>query len=685
MKNGFCWNDGRASWRIVLSGVVVASMLGGAVAKANEVRDEPARVVLSNAQATMVLDKEAGGAVVSLIDHATGRELAAGDRTTPLFRLALSQPDDTSGELVRLTSLDAESVAYAFERHGAESVARLSFKGLGGRRLNVECSVSVSAEDGKIRWRLAVTGPEPLILEEVQYPIVVLRTPLREDHAAADAFASGAREGGIYPRPSQWPVNSRLAFSQPGPLAAQFSCYYDPSGGFYSATEDGRGYPKRLQFQRTESGLEHAWHGYCYHDMSEPFKLDYDLVHAIFHAQTPDVPADWRDAADLYKAWALKQPWCARTLDQRDDLPEWIKQGPAMVRFRRRHTYYEPNVRLEHHPDRYSHLEQIEGWLNDYWQANHAGVPLIVTFWGWEHLASWIAPKYFPPYPSEDGLRRRVEAVRKVGGHPFFWPSGYHWASEFQRRNDGTFEWEDGGQFENVGKPHAAVTRDGMPFARTDFWLAGGTNHILCCGEPWARQWLNDVALELTERGADLVQIDQVTHGCGPQDRGCCYSRQHAHPPGPGPWFAEAFAEQLRTMLEATRRRNPSMILGFEGAQEFYLQQIGIQDYRDFEVFWQPRLGREPAPVFAYLYHEFIPLFQSNPEGFRGKPQGGNMRLMAYSLVTGQMPHLVSHWPLEPTPALENGDFEQWAEDEPLGWRLAKQPACVAQRDETIR
>lgn len=636
---------------------------------AGGLRDEPGRLVLRTGQSTMVIDKEAYGAIVSLIDNAKQGELIARDPAAVLFRLGFSDPGDPAGELKWLTSRDAGTVAYAVEEHASGKLARLTFQNLGGRRLKAECTVSIGADDGNLLWQFALEGPAALILESVEYPIVVLRVPAREDDGN-DAFVAGEVRGGIHPRPSRWPVGRDVGFlCQPGPLAAQFGCYYDPQCGFYCATQDSRGCPKRLRFRRTAPGLEFGWERHCYHDLSQRFELGYGVALTTFHSPDSTRPTDWRDAADIYKAWALKQPWCARTLAQRDDLPGWLKEGPAMVRFRRRHTYYQPNVRLEYHRDWYSHPDQIEAWLKGYWQKHFPEVPLIVTFWGWEQVASWISPHYFPPYPSEEGLRQRVKIVRDAGGHPFFWPSGYHWALTFGRREGGTFELDDRDDFEKAGKPHSVLTRDGSPFARNDFWLDGGTNCVLCRGDAWTRRWLNRTATELVQRGADLIQVDQVTYGCAPQDRGCCYSREHGHPPGPGPWFVEAFAEQLRTMLKESHRLNPDVVLGFEGAQEFFLQQIGIQDYRDFEVHWnRGTLGPEPASVFAYLYHEFVPFFQSNPEGFRGKPAGGNMLLMAHSLVDGQMPHLVPHWPLGPAPALDNGGFEQHSGGMPDGW-----------------
>lgn len=143
------------------------------------VQDEAGRLVLRNEQSTMVLDKDAGGAIVSLVDHATGRELVARDPASPLFRLGLSRPGDASGELIWLTSHDAEDVAYAVEERGSSKVARLTFKKLSGRRLNADCTVSISPENGNLLWQLALEGPETLVLERVEFPSVVLRAPSR--------------------------------------------------------------------------------------------------------------------------------------------------------------------------------------------------------------------------------------------------------------------------------------------------------------------------------------------------------------------------------------------------------------------------------------------------------------------------------------------------------------------------
>lgn len=118
------------------------------------------------------------------------------------------------------------------------------------------------------------------------------------------------------------------------------------------------------------------------------------------------------------------------------------------------------------------------------------------------------------------------------------------------------------------------------------------------------------------------------------------------------------FREQLVSMLRQCREILPEAVVCFEEPNEHFIQEVGIQDYRDWEVMRQETI--EPASVFNYLYHEYLPTFQSNP-------QAGN-RLRAWCVVTGQMPHFVPSMALGPGPLLAGGDFEQWPGKNPAGW-----------------
>ncbi len=85
----------------------------------------------------------------------------------------------------------------------------------------------------------------------------------------------------------------------------------------------------------------------------------------------------------------------------------------------------------------------------------------------------------------------------------------------------------------------------------------------------------------------------------------------------------------MTEMHAACRAAGVNMVLGYEEPQELFLQEVGIQDYRDYEVVGKSQLpGHRPESVFGYLYHEFVPLFQSNP-------RAESREMTAHCIVTG--------------------------------------------------
>ena len=631
------------------------------------VREDIAGPTLSNSRLTIALSRHYKGGAVALADHSAAANVTWPQAPPELFQLVCSDPGDRSGKTKYLSSNSAESVAYALERRGDTAFVRITYRRIQGLDLGATCTVSVSARDDLLRWSMRVDGSGSLVLEQAHFPILGLRVPLPGSNkdGTQDAVVAGLTKGGVYRHPAAWPKGRGVGGAQPGNLCAQFGCYYGPFVGLYSATQDRLGYPKYLEVRRVEQGLRWAWRRVDYHRLDKPFRIGYPIVMTTlagkvsWAATAPGRgPApraliravDWRDGADIYKQWAVKQPWCATRYADRPDVPDWLKQGPAMVRFHRRWL---------------SRPERVEAWLDQYWKDHFPQAPLIVAFWGWEHVASWISPKYFPPYPSEEGFARCVRSVRAVSGHPFLWPSGYHWNVTYGEREDGGFEWDDRADFQRAGAAHAAAKRDGSVLLVKRRWLRGGQNALICRGDPWGRQWLDDIGARIVKRGVDMVQVDQVVGGRS-SGRGECWSTDHGHPPGPGLWFTQTFAQQLQSLLRVCRQTDPAAVLGCEEPQELFNHLVAIQDYRDRQVREKPRLpGHVPASVFGYLYHEYLPCFQSNP-------RAGDRVGLAYCLVTGQIPHWTPHWPITPSPALVAGGFELWSDDKPEGWGQVK-------------
>jgi hypothetical protein len=638
----------RICGEIAMMTAVLFATLGPAAAQVLEVRSGDAVLGLDGAT----------GAPVRLAETGTGWELAVEGQE--LFRLIVIPPGADPRQPLELSSRDAKAV-HRIEGDGV----RLRFEGIGNRNLAAVCDVA-AATDGLFRFRIQVEGEAGTFVERVDYPLLPLAAPLQGD-GAGDELVLGTTKGGVMERPHLWNPGRSASGTQPGSLAAQFGCYYGAQGGIVTYCEDDAGHPKTLVAVRTAHGMVLGWRHLMRHDLKEPVVLAFPVVAGVFRSAS-EAPSDWRDAAAIYKAWALKQPWCAKRLAERDDLPDWLKQGPAQVRFGREWL---------------GQPERIEAWLEKYWTKHFEGVPLIVTFWGWEGVATWVPPQYFPPYPSEDGLRRYVDAVRRAGGHAFFWPSGYQWCLSYGKREDGSFEWEDRERFEREAKPHAMIDKDGKVMLTNPPWYRGGEAATLCRGDQWSRDWLTGIAVELARRGGELFQIDQVVGG-GMRGGGDCRATTHGHPPGIGIWDVQAAHSQLTEIRAACRAVGVNMVVGYEEPQEWFLQEVGIQDYRDYEVLRRPQSPpHRPESVFGYLYHEFVPLFQSNP-------QAENRDMTAHSIVTGQMPHLVPHWPVEPHVFPAHGGFEEWVGDVPVGWehvRGWKEQSYAGQprRDQNIR
>jgi hypothetical protein len=611
--------------------VVLVAVSGPADAAAQvEVTDEHATV--RNDRVVVTLSKAAKGSPVSLRAPG-GPELAAPGPQPRLFELTLSQKGDTSDKRRILSNADAAQVTY---EAGAGTLT-LRCTDLAGTTAAVTCTLSVQDGDPMVRWRISLTLPPDLVLESIHYPILGLRAPLHDGQE--ESVVMGDTKGGVARRPSAWKEGTWYGRSQPGNLTAQFATLYDPTAGVYVGCEDGVGLPKGVAFWRTASGINLRWTHECY--VEGHYDLPYPATLTTFTGQD-GAPADWRDAADLYKQWAVNQYWCAKTFEQRADVPQWLKQGPAMVRFNR--TWL-------------TDPESIERWVQDYWGKYFGlSIPLITAYWGWEKVGSWVTPDYFPVYPSDEQFTALTAKLKAFHCHAFPWPSGYHYTLTYRKRPDGTFEWDDRERFAQVAEPHAVHNRDGSLYRRPCSWLQGGENACMCPGDPWTIDWFNHLCTELVRRGADMIQVDQVVGGNFPR----CYSTTHGHPPGPGPWINQVFLHQLRSLLQECRKLDPQAVIGVEEPNEWFLQEVMIQDYRDWEVLRSAQPPREPASVFNYLYHEYVPTFQSNPDG-------DNKLMTAYCLVNGQIPHMVPRQLLSGN-GVPNGDFERWSQNVPTGW-----------------
>ena len=602
-----------------------------AAALAVEVASESMRVTL---------DEQRGGAVTRIVS-AAGVELGATRGLVPLFAVKATRTDDF---MKSVTVEPGKGTVCTAEKSGG--AVTLAYTGLGEAVERVVCTVRPDGR--KLRWNVRVEPKAGWAVEETAFPRILTAERIGGT-GVDDAVVTGTAKGGLYRNPVGRPGGCHLHANMPGSLACQFACHYDDNALFYYAAEDGRGYAKRLHVDNRARGVEFQFIHVGFD--SAPLACAYDIVTAVIDG-TAAQPTAWQDAADLYREWARRQNWCGKPLRDRADLPKWLRDAPAMVRFGR---------------DWLANPDQIRAWMRDYWRAFYPQSPLVVAFWGWERHGYWVSD-YFPVFPGDEPFAALVRDLRKDDAHAFPWPSGYYWVLDYDKRADGAYGFDDHAAYEAAaGDTHNCVKRDGKPFRREPSWLRGGHSACLCGGDDFTIDWWNrGVCLPLAKLGCEMIQADQNVGGAFP----ACWSRRHGHAPGEGLWKRDAFHRQLATMRETMRAVEPDSVVCYEEPCELYNDLAGIQDYRTCEA-----RSDEWASVFNYVYHEWLPCFQSNPRRHDSVWQ-------AHAAADGQIPHLTPTQGdlMGERPALVNGGFDRFTKqgDAFVGWERLSGYAGIA-------
>ena len=608
VETDLVFSDGRASGKVVLpSGMTGVFVYGGLTqnlhAGANVVARPPETV--SSAGLSVTFDSTQNGAVAQ-IASARGLRFSA-DSSVPLLRLVAFRTADPS-VTCETTSSSAKDFAFARVSEGVHLV----WRDMGEAFEAASADVSADAS-GKLRWSLTVAMRPGWTLEKSSFPCLALARELGGD-GADDGLVVGSVKGGVRRNPSDesvMPTGSAIKFVQPGGLAAQFVSYWDSQALFYTAAEDASGQEKSVLVYKSGSHFELRWT----HLFPDPgadglCRMPYDVVTLAQDADTAR-PCDWYDAADIYRTWAENQSWCRVKFLDRQDVPSWMKDAPVFARFDRAWAV---------DPD------SIRGWAIDRWQRKYPGVPLVAAVWGWEKWGEWVGADYFPMSCGDDAFRALATDLRQNGVYPFLWPSSYFRALNFGLREDGAYRYDDRVRFLRDDSSHAVCRRDGSVFEKGCWWLEEGTNTCYCAGDAWSRRWWNVSVIEpLLSCGVQLVQFDQSVGGSIPD----CWSGAHGHSLGGGAWKHAAIVRQMESMSRLVQDRGTELLFGFEEPNELLLGKVGIQDYRDC----QTDCG-EVADLFGYIYHEYVPLFQSNH-------RSRDRFWMAHECAEGQMPNFI--------------------------------------------
>ena len=487
---------------------------------------------------------------------------------------------------------------------------RLVWEDLDGKLSRVECTVRGSTTDKKIRFGLALCPTNGWAVTTVYYPCINFSGRIGES-VEDDRLLAGAKQG-VSDNLASMPVNQwHFHHQQPGPLSVQTAFWWDPSLLVYTAAEDDKGDVKCVGAMRTGSGdMQIWWERKCYD--ATPTCLDYDFVLAAV-CGTKDDPVTWHDGADIYREWArTKTRLCPVPAWKRPGIPPCLADAPAVALFNR---------------PWFDDIGKMRRWVDEYWSGIAPDAPLVVIFWGWENYGTWVNPHSFPCNPSDEAFVSLVRELAAKNIHAFPWPSGYNWTLSYGTNEAGVVKYDWREDFQRRAASHACITRDGkVAVVDACSWLQGGACANMCGGDEWTRRWFaRDVAAELARRGCMIISVDQNNGG----QFDPCWSRIHPHTPGEGRWKTVVARQLLEEVSNAIRKEHGKSAVTYEDPNEQLNDLCSLQLLRDIN--WKG----EWASVYNYVYHEFMPVFQSSP-WYRT-----DLRWMAYAAAEGQMPRIV--------------------------------------------
>ena len=535
-----------------------------------------------------------------ITDLSTGKEYISKDITNkPLFKLICTEVKDKQvqpGEF-SISSKTADNVTVKIE----DRMIEIIFYQLDGLAVDVHCYIEISPELSLSYWKIKIDNNSKFAIKAIEYPIIYAAAPLSED-AENDRILIPKQDGYLLPSPlaQEWQgdypfrrTNQRFHYPGegrqfPAALCAQLLAYYNDNGGIYVATHDGEGHPKQLgPIQITEE---------------DKLALDFTPVHllpeeagnsytSLYETVLGCFKGDWQDAADIYKTWSIQQPWCSTTLQARDDVPAWIKEGAYFF-----------NFRLRHQADGENFLERIPEYLKE-WQKTFE-FPLVAMMCGWEKFGEWAGPDYFPPFGTSK-FEKLCRTLKEMGIYLF--PFGLSGLKLPIRKRIGrdwpqpelAIDYDNRAFFEKYFKPHAVTDSAGNTIIDSYIASWDGLHGYACVSTSQAWEQLYGASMRLVkEYGAIISQADQIFGGAAPE----CYHPEHGHTPGRGKWQVDNIRRIYDKIRADAKKTEPNFALSQEFPCELFIQYLDVCHGRISD---QPR-GIWGVPLFSYLYHEYL-------------------------------------------------------------------------------
>jgi hypothetical protein len=479
--------------------------------------------------------------------------------------------------------------------------------------MTVTLAVHLSDESPLMDWRMNIQNDEDIAIQRVVFVIDGLRQI--SDDPAQDYLVYPSYAGLLIQDPEHaflepfhgwgWEMYYPSAYS-----TMQFLAYYslEKNAGLYLTTQDNEGYSKSFYVVKFPSGWFRIE---VYHELTytpgNDFESPYPLVLGVFSG-------DWYDAAEIYRSWAIRQPWASRgTLDTRMDVPQWYKDL-SMHEISWTHTECQPVFQP------YSMWSEVAADASDY-----LGVPVGIMWWGWENQGWYINyPDVFPPDEGWGSFVRTIDDIHAQGNRIWLLLDVASYSSRLG-------SWKEARQ--------SAVVNQLGPFGTYGQELECGLASVyvtMCPGTDFWKEKLSWLILTLVSKGVDVIALDGFPVN-SPQP---CTASHHTHPSGGGNWWYRAYNNIFQEIKDQARAINPNVVYGTEGMAEPYISLVDsffdISDRANGGAFDATKV--QVIPLWQTVYHDYALLYDGISAFYCCPTLEHSIKALGTTLTWGEIP-----------------------------------------------
>ncbi len=576
--------------------------------------DTPAPLLIENAAYRLLIDRQSGSISAFQSVYGEIRNLLIPHHAAlPLLTIELR---NEKGVFQTIDSSQAKAVEVHDDSHDGQRTVVIQFRNMGGLPVDATVHVKCPRQSALTYWNFDLKNGTDSWIGHIQFPYI--QVPFDEtdgkhpgnilwsigDGGLTGPVTPSMEVGGWYRsqrnRPEVWRFNN-----YPGQWAStQLMACYNDLGGLYLACDDNAGLPKFIDPLMEDEGITLGIGHYPGTKGPGTYQLPYHVVLGTFHG-------DWYAAAEIYRDWASKQPFCPAKLADRKDVPKWVTDSPVGIMFPMRGQCdwdgpVTENPEFTPASNAIPYLEKIAAGLD---------APLMPLIFNWEHAGPWVQPDAYPPVGGEAAMKEFMATSKAKGWSPGIYGDGLNWVtSQVNTHYDGMPYFEANG-----GRAAVSLNWNGGPLEDGGVG-AWRTSFSVCVATPRANEMVLDMTRRMAEFGPLLVQM--FDQGPGPK---ACYSDHHGHPPVPGPWMISAFKDLLRKDTQVAQGANKDVAMCCEAAiPETFLG--------DFHI-WDGRI--RTCPLYAFIYHEYCNGHQGL---YTNRISDETLRLsVARALVTGYM------------------------------------------------